>query len=101
MDCAVEVAMRQAIAESFKVPPLDWCLKGGSAGSGGSGMDRAVGMARIICLVKQGHKNALSPRLVRMTFHDAADTNNLQFKNDTDASKLGGVDACLHTALLS
>merc|ERR1719284_467976 len=37
-----------------------------------------------------------------MTFHDAADFNNLAFANGTKApASMGGVDSCLHTALLA
>eukprot|EP00747_Dinoflagellata_sp_TGD_P145537 gnl/TRDRNA2_/TRDRNA2_176596_c3_seq1.p1 gnl/TRDRNA2_/TRDRNA2_176596_c3~~gnl/TRDRNA2_/TRDRNA2_176596_c3_seq1.p1 ORF type:complete len:850 (-),score=183.59 gnl/TRDRNA2_/TRDRNA2_176596_c3_seq1:249-2798(-) len=123
LDCADEVVLRTQFAESFEVPDLDECMKtvdeqyeakfkkyneSGGSGSGkggtGSGWNEKAERAKIAgrCITKQGHGIALGPRLVRMTFHDAADYNNLMFQNGTEApAHMGAVDSCLHMALIS
>jgi len=93
-DCADEVVLRLAIAESFYGPSYDKCVEeltkttfapGGSgekmmqpSGSGGSGLTREQVQQRVHsrCITRQGHGVALGPRLIRMTFHDSADYNN-------------------------
>jgi len=89
-DCAEEILLRFKISQSFHVAPLQECL------------DRAGEEGAQRCMTNQGHAVALPPRLIRMTFHDAADLGNLLYMNGTHApAHEGGVDSCLHTALLS
>lgn len=124
IDCADEAVLRLAFSMSFLTgSDTTDCLKksteaawaeGGSGhklmkppepgGSGGSGWTKEQVENRIKarCTTKAGHGIALGPRLIRMTFHDAADFHNLQFANGTKAPEsMGAVDSCLHTALLS
>jgi len=120
-DCADEVVLRLAIAESFYGKSYDDCVNetmaktfapGGSGeklmepkGSGsGSGLTReeVESKVRARCITKQGHSIALGPRLTRMIFHDAADYNNSMLYDGTAvALEKTGVDSCLRTALLS
>jgi len=123
-DCADEVVLRLAIADSFHGPSYDRCVEdltaktfapGGSgeqmmappqggSGSGGSGMTKEQVEQRVVrrCITRQGHGVALGPRLIRLTFHDAADYNNSAYANGTAAPlDQTGVDSCLRTALLA
>merc|ERR1719409_2415310 len=64
--------------------------------------EQAEGMLKRRCMTRAGHGIALGPRLIRMTFHDAADFHNLVFANGTSPPESwGAVDSCLHTALLA
>mmetsp|Transcript_4112 Transcript_4112/g.6664 ORF Transcript_4112/g.6664 Transcript_4112/m.6664 type:complete len:974 (+) Transcript_4112:74-2995(+) len=121
-DCADEVVLRLAIAESFYGKSYDDCVTstmektfapGGSGeklmapktGSGsGSGLTRQQVEDRVKarCITRQGHSIALGPRLIRMTFHDAADYNNsMLYDSSSVPVDKTGVDSCLRTALLS
>jgi len=119
-DCADEVILRLAMAESFYGPSYDKCVEqmtnktfaeGGSgenamrpAGSGGSGLSREQVQQKVRerCITKQGHGVALGPRLIRMTFHDSADYNNSMLYDGSEVPlEKTGVDSCLRTALLS
>jgi len=120
IDCGEEMLLRLAVSDSFSSQTYDECVKkttaetwkpGGSGerlmkspGSGGSGLNRTQVEQKIKsrCLNLAATGIALGPRLIRMTFHDSADFNNLAFSNGTSApAEYGRVDSCLHTALLS
>jgi len=120
IDCGEEMVLRLAVSDTFKGQSFGDCMKkttekafktGGSgekmmasAGSGGSGMTReqVTQKIRSRCYRVAAAGIALGPRLIRMTFHDAADFNNLMFANGSAApAGMGRVDSCLHTALLS
>merc|ERR1719238_457562 len=54
------------------------------------------------CQQAHSHRVSLGPRLVRMVGHDAADYKNTIWANGSRVTgDDGGVDACLHSALIS
>jgi hypothetical protein len=123
-DCADEVVLRLAIAESFYGRSYDQCVnatmkkafapggsgaklmapKNGSGSGSGSGLTREQVESKVKgrCITRQGNSIALGPRLIRMIFHDGADYNNsMLYNGDRVALDKTGVDSCLRTALLS
>merc|ERR1712232_65128 len=71
-------------------------------GSGAYEEIRGVESKLSKCQQARGHQVSLGPRLVRMVGHDAADYNNTVWFNGSKVlTDKGGVDACLHSALIS